>query len=126
MEAQKEGKKELAVSKDISQKQLEVSLKSLDLMIQAQNNTMKMWEETMKKVGDQDKYLNNLKSKSKLLKSYQKDAQLQIETLRDMQTLSAIRESIGSLDELIASVDSLELLVLDEKAVSQLLGIDSK
>jgi len=87
---------------------------------------MKRWEETMKKVGDQDKYLEKIKSKNRLLKSYQKDAQHQIETLRDMQALSDIRDSISSLDELIASVGSLELLVLDEKAVSQLLGIDSK
>jgi hypothetical protein len=80
----------------------------------------------MKKVGDQDKYLEKIKSKNRLLKSYQKDAKLQIETLRDIQALSAFQDSIGSLDELIASVGSLELLVLDEKAVSQLLGIDSK
>jgi len=126
IETQEQNKRELAQNNEISQAQLDASLKSLDAMIQAQNSTMKMWEETMKKVGDMDKFLENIKSKNRLLKSYQQDAKLQIATLRDMQTISAIKDSIGSFDELLASVNSLELLVLDEKTVSQLLGIDFK
>ncbi len=72
IETQKEGKKELAETQEISKAELDNSLKSLDMMIQAQQTTMKKWEETMKKVGDQDKYLKNIKSKNRLLKSYQK------------------------------------------------------
>jgi len=43
--------------------------------------------------------------------------------LRDIRTVREVKDTIGSLDKLVDSVSSLELLTLDEYTVQQLLGI---
>ncbi len=124
IEKQKTEKKALADLGDISASQLASSLKGLDAMIQAQDTMLKSWDETMKKLGKKGEYLQNLKNKKRLLISHRETAKIQIETLRDFRTLVGIKDSIGSLDDLIDSVSNLDLLILDDKAVSKLLGID--
>jgi len=126
IENQKKSTKALVEEGYLAQSQLKPSLNSLDAMINAQNRMLKNWDKMMHIVGENGKYLSKMKSKTKLLKYYKKSAKLQIETLRDLRTLSGIQDSIQSLDALIDSVNSLDLLILNEKAVSELLGIDFK
>jgi len=126
IEKQQSKTKELVKSGDIPKSQLKPSLKRLDAMINAQSRVLTTWEDVMKKVGKQDQYLKKLKSKNKLLHYYKDNAKLQIETLRDFRALANLQDAIGSLDDLIDTVSSLDLLVLDDKTVSQLLGIDFK
>lgn len=123
---QKVKTKELVKNGDIPQGNLEQSLKRLDQMINAQSLMMNSWESMMNKLGKEGQYLKKLKSKNRLLKYYKENARLQIVTLRGLKTVADLKDSIGSLDKLIGIVGSLDLAPLDDRAVSQLLGIDFK
>ncbi len=74
------------------------------------------------KSGSQQAYLDNLKKKREIISYKQSKAKIQIETLRDLRGAASLRDSIGSIDDIIDAVDQLDLLVLDEKAVADLLG----
>lgn len=126
IEKQKVKTKELVKNGDIPQGNLEQSLKRLDQMINAQSLMMNSWESMMNKLGKEGQYLKKLKSKNRLLKYYKENARLQIVTLRGLKTVADLKDSIGSLDKLIGIVGSLDLAPLDDRAVSQLLGIDFK
>jgi len=109
----------------ISQKDLEKELSSLDLMAKATQRSLESWETIISKIGDQEKFLDNLKNKRELIAYKKSKAKLQIETLRDLRGVAELKDSIGSLDDIIDSVTKLDLLVLDEDTVSELLGYES-
>jgi len=122
LEKQKDEAKQLNREGLMSKKGLEKELSGLDLMEKANERSLETWKGVLKQIGNQQKFLDNLKSKRKLIAYKQSKAKLQIETLRDLRGVATLRDSIGSIDDIIDTVDQLDLLVLDEKAVTELLG----
>lgn len=96
---------------------------SYRLIQQASQKSLEVWDEILKKIGNQEKFLVHLKKQKELIKFKRKKALFQLEALRDIRTVKEVKNTIGSLDKLVDSVSSLELLVLDEYTVQQLLGI---
>jgi len=96
---------------------------SYRLIQQASQKSLEVWDEILKKIGNQEKFLAHLKQQKELIEFKRKKALFQLEALRDIRTVREVKDTIGSLDKLVDSVSSLELLVLDEYTVQQLLGI---
>ncbi len=119
---QKEMAKKLKVDGLLSQENLDKELSSLDLIEKANTKSLNVWKNMLGKVGNQQTYLNGLKKKREIIAYKQSKAKIQIETLRDLRGAASLRDSIGSIDDIIDAVDQLDLLVLDEKAVTDLLG----
>lgn len=107
----------------ISQEKLDKEIESLKLIEKASEMSLHAWDDVFKIMGNEEKFLENLKKKKALVAYKQGKAKLQIETLRDIQSVSALKSMIGSIDELVDNIDQLDLLVLDEKTVAQLLGV---
>ena len=107
----------------ISQERLDKEIESLKLIEKASEMSLHAWDDVFKIMGNEEKFLENLKKKKALVAYKQDKAKLQIETLRDIQSVSALKSMIGSIDELVDNIDQLDLLVLDEKTVAQLLGV---
>jgi hypothetical protein len=125
-EKQKKKLESLVSKGHIPKKELNSFLKKSDEMINAEVNIMNSWKVMMEKLGKEEKYLESLKSKNELLKFYKENARLQIVALKRAKTIADLNDSIGSLDALTNIVGSLDLLPLDDRTVSQLLGIDYK
>ena len=106
----------------LTQENFDKELTSLDLIEKANTKSLDVWEKMLIKVGSQQAYLDNLKKKREIIAYKQSKAKIQIETLRDLRGAASLRDSIGSIDDIIDAVDQLDLLVLDEKAVADLLG----
>ena len=96
---------------------------SLILIEQANKKSLEVWDDILKKVDSQKKFLAHLKEQKELIKYKRDNALLQLETLRDMKVIGEVKDTIGSLDKLVDTVSNLELLVLDRYTVQQLLGI---
>lgn len=96
---------------------------SLVLIQKASEKSLDVWGGILEKIGNQKKFLANLKQQKELIEYKKRKALLQLETLRDIKIVSEVKDTIGSLDKLVDSVSSLELLVLDKHTVQQLLGI---
>jgi hypothetical protein len=94
------------------------------LMEKANEQSLDAWNKLILTVGKQQDFIANLKSKKGLIEYKRDKAKLQMETLRDLRQAAELRDAIGSLDDLVASVSSLDLLVLDERTVRVLLGYD--
>ncbi len=122
IDAHKEKAKALKEKGLISEEALVSELNSLDLLIRANNRSLDAWTDILLKTGKQKEFLANVKMKKDLI-AYKKDkAKIQLETLRDLAQTAELRDSIGSLDDIVASVANLDLVILDEETISTLLG----
>jgi hypothetical protein len=108
----------------LTEEQLTKEKETYELMRKANNQSLNAWSSLINTVGKQQDFLDNLKMKSALIEYKRDKAKVQLETLRDIRQVAELRDTIGSLDELVSSVDSLDLLVLDETTVRELLGYD--
>jgi hypothetical protein len=124
IEKQKEKAKKLKEKKLISTQALKQELSDLDLIKKANERSLDTWKSIINKIGNQENFLNKLKAQKDLIIYKRDKAKLQIETLRDLASVAELKDSIGSLDDIVASVAKLDLLILDEKTVSSLLGYD--
>lgn len=106
----------------ITSAELERELDGLTYIEKANERSLDAWQGILEKVGSQEEYLKNLKLKKEFIAYKQNRAKLQIETLRDLRGVASLRDSIGAIDDLVAAVDQLDLLVLDDNAVTALLG----
>jgi hypothetical protein len=106
----------------ISSDGLEKELDGLTLMEHANERSLDAWKGILNKIDDQQKYLDNLKEKRDLVKYKRDKAKDQIATLRNVKNVAALKDSIGTLDNLVGAVDSLELIKLDDSEISALLG----
>lgn len=95
---------------------------TLELMRKASQAGLDSWNELMAQVGSQEEFLNNIKSKKGIISYKREKARLQVATLRDIKSVVAARDIIGSMDDLVDVVADLDLLVLDEGTVRDLLG----
>jgi len=112
------------VQKGMMSKETGIKEKESYILIQkASEKSLEVWDEILKKIGNQEKFLAHLKQQKELIEFKRKKALFQLEALRDIRTRREVKDTIGSLDKLVDSVSSLELLVLDEYTVQQLLGI---
>ena len=122
IDTQKEKARKLTTKGIISQGDLDKELDALSLMGKASERSLDAWKGILSKIGSQEQYLENLKQKKELIAYKQSKAKLQIETLRDLRGVASLRDSIGAIDDLVGAVDQLDLLVLDDQAVTELLG----
>ncbi len=106
----------------LSQSALKREKDSYTLMLAANEQSLDAWQNLMQRLNRDSGFLQKLK-KNQALIAYKRDkAKLQLETLRDLRHLAELRDVIGSLDELVATVADVDLLVLDEQTVRTLLG----
>lgn len=106
----------------MSAEQLEKETESYLLIKQANEEGLKVWDDLIKTLEKQAEFIAKIK-KVKSILIYKRDkAKLQLDTLRDLQQVAEFRDTIGSLSDLVESVSSLDLLVLDERTVRILLG----
>ena len=124
IEIQKGKAKDLKNKGLINSKELTKELSDLELIRIANERSLDSWTEIMKKIGTQQNFLNKLKRQRDLIAYKRSKAKIQLETLRDISGVASLRDSIGSLDDIVYSVAQLDLLVLDERTVSSLLGYD--
>lgn len=108
----------------LSSDQVAREIKTYMLMRNANEQSLDAWNELIDTVGKQQDFLNNLQKKKGLIEYRRDKARVQLETLRDLRQVAELKDAIGSLDDLVASVADLDLLVLDENTVRQLLGYD--
>lgn len=106
----------------LTSKQAQQEKNTYELMKKANEQSLDAWTNLMNKMGSRQEFLDNLKSKSALIEYKRDKARTQIETLRDLQQVAELHDTIGSLDNLVDAVADLDLLVLDERTVSLLLG----
>ncbi|MDM8545818.1 hypothetical protein QUF61_04950 [Candidatus Venteria ishoeyi] len=99
---------------------------SLRLMARANTQTLEAWNDLQKEMTTQQNILNTLKSKQRLIKHKRDMAKTQLETLRDLRQFAELRDAIGSMDDLVAAIAGLDLLILDERTVQELLGYSSE
>ena len=122
IQKRKEDAKKLHKKGLITAEGLEKELDGLTLMEQANEKSLDAWKGILGRIDNQQKYLENLKQKSDLVKYKRDKAKDQIATLRNIKNVGALKDSIGSLDNLVGEVDKLELIKLDDREVSALLG----
>ncbi len=122
IKTQEKRAKALKEKKLISNKELKEELKSLTLISKANTRSLQGWDSLFDKIESQEQFLKQLKSKRDLIIYKQEKAKIQLETLRDLKGVAMLRGSIGSIDNLVGMVDSLNLLILDEQTVTELLG----
>jgi len=92
------------------------------LIEEASKRSLHSWKGIFGKIGSQEQYLTSLKLKKEFIAYKQNKAKIQIETLRDLRGVATLRDSIGAIDDLVSTVDQLDLLVLDDHVVTELLG----
>jgi hypothetical protein len=122
IEIQREKAKHLADKNLISPLALSKELDGLMYIEKANQRMINTWDGLLTRVGNQEKQLNDLKAKRELIEYKQSKAKIQIETLRDLRSLAELKDSIGAIDDLVSTVDELDLLILDDQVVAQLLG----
>lgn len=121
----KEKAKALKEKNLITDEALANELNSLDFLVRANLSNLEAWTGILDKTGKQKDFLANVKMKKDLI-AYKRDkAKIQLETLRDLAQTAELRDSIGSLDDIVASVANLDLVILDEETISTLLGYKS-
>ncbi len=106
----------------ITDLELDKELSGLTLIAEASKRSLHSWKGILGKIGSQEQYLANLKLKKEFIAYKQSKAKIQIETLRDLRGVATLRDSIGAIDDLVSTVDQLDLLVLDDQVVTELLG----
>lgn len=84
------------------------------------------WKDVMDKVQQQDSWLNKMKQMRETIALKRNAAKLQLETLRDMGVLRNTVNIIDNMEELVTTVGSMELLILDESTVRQLIFGDPR
>jgi len=119
---QKKKVKQLNAKGLISANELDKELDGLNNIEQANKSSLNMWDGILKTIDGQESYLNELKNKREVIEYKQAKAKIQIETLRDIRGAAALKNSIGAIDDLVSSVEQLDLLILDEHVVTELLG----
>lgn len=124
IESLKSNAKKLFDRKDLTKEQLDNEISAFEYMQKANKKSMKSWAELVNIMNSQQDFLDKIKTKKELIRYKREKARVQLETLRDLRQLAELRDAIGPLDDLLASVGSLDLLVLDEHTVSVLLGYD--
>lgn len=95
--------------------------KSYALLKAANQASLKAWEDLMNKVTKQENWLNQMKSQKDLIKVKRNLAKRQLETLRDILVIGEMFSLVDSMDDLVATIQDLELLELDEETVRELL-----
>ena len=123
IEDQKKEARELFKDGEISASALDKELDDSDKLSTANIKSLDKWKDILDKIGSQDEFIKNVKGKKKIIKYKQKKAKIQISTLKGIKNSQSIEESIGMIDNLIGSVEDLDLLVLNEDVVNELLGI---
>jgi hypothetical protein len=96
--------------------------KSYTLMKKANETTLQAWDDLMKQVSKQENWLKNIKKQSISIELKRNAAKHQLGTLRDLYVLSDLVSLVGDLEELVASIQEIELLELDEETVITLIG----
>jgi hypothetical protein len=118
----KEKVKDLQKKGLMSSEKAERELEGLDLQEKAIEKSLDAWKGILDKVESNEKLLEKLKKQRDLIEYKKEKAELQIATLRDIRGVAALKEEIGYIDDLVDTVDQLDLLVLDENTVTELLG----
>ncbi len=116
----------LAKSGEMSVAQYNKEMESFNSILRANELNISMWERLMDSVNNQEEFLQAIFQKHKLITFKKEQAKLQLETLRDIRQTAELRDAIGNLDDIAASIASLDLLVLDEMTVRQLLGYNEE
>ncbi|MCI5138383.1 MAG: hypothetical protein D3922_08195 [Candidatus Electrothrix sp. AR1] len=101
-------------------------IEKLELLRQANERSLGVWEKVVAQMDIQEEFIKDLQKKKALIKYKRDQAQVQLETLRDIRQVKELRDVIGSLDELVISISELDLLRLDEDTVGELLGYPVK
>lgn len=94
---------------------------SYNLMKGANQQTLQAWQEFTQKISQQDNALQNIKSKHVAIELIRDNAKMQLDTLRDIAVVGEFHSLIGNIDELMATIEGLELLELEPETVRTLL-----
>jgi len=106
----------------LSPAQLQQEQHTYAMMRQANNQSLDSWKKLIQQLSDQQNFLDNLQKKKALIEHKRDKAKTQLETLRDLRQVAELKDTIGSLDDLVTSIGELDLLILDENTVRSLLG----
>ncbi|EDN67544.1 hypothetical protein BGP_1956 [Beggiatoa sp. PS] len=98
--------------------------KSYAFLKAANQTSLNAWEDLMKKVSKQENWLNKMKQQQKVVEAKMKLAKHQLQTLRDIIVIGEMTSMVDNMDDLVATIQDLELLELDEKTVRGLLFIN--
>ena len=90
---------------------------SYDHMQKANEIGLQAWATVIGKVQQQENWLNKTKEMRDTIRFKRNEAQKQLQTLRDLGILRGVNKIVDNMDQLVATVGSMELLVLDEKTV---------
>ncbi|WPD22600.1 MAG: hypothetical protein SD837_20740 [Candidatus Electrothrix scaldis] len=126
IEKQKKEARKLKDQELMSEEDYTNELHTYDLMEEANRRSLDAWKKVIEQMGTQEKFILNLQKKTALIRYKRDKAKVQLETLRDLRQIAELRDSIGSLDDLVTSIADLDLLRLDEDTVSDLLGYGVK
>lgn len=109
----------------LTTEQFDKEAQTYGLMRMANEQSLDAWKDLLSTIGKQQDFIDNLKQKKELIVYKRDKARVQLETLRDIRQVAELPDAIGSLDDLVASVADLDLLVLDENTVLNLLGYEA-
>jgi hypothetical protein len=122
IEEQKKEARQLFKDGEITAKALDKELDDSMKLSNANIQSLDKWKDILDKIGSQDEFIKKVKAKKKIIRYKQNKAKNQINTLRGIKKSQSIEESIGMIDNLIGTVEDLDLLVLNEEVVNELLG----
>jgi len=78
---------------------------------------LQAWTKVMGKIQQQDNWLNKMKAMRDTIRFKRNEAKFQLATLRDLGVLRGVNKIVDNMDQLVTTVGSMELLVLDEGTV---------
>jgi hypothetical protein len=94
---------------------------SYNLMREANKQTLQAWQDFVQKISQQDNALQNIKVKHVAIELIRDNAKMQLDTLRDIAVVGEFHSLLGNIDELMATIEGLELLELTPETVRTLL-----
>lgn len=95
--------------------------RSYELIIAANRTSLNAWGDLMQQVSRQEDWLESMKRHAVSIELKRNAARHQLNTLRDIMLVGEIMPLI-SMDDLVSTIQTVELLELDEEAVFGLLG----
>lgn len=105
----------------LSDRDAENLRKSYGLIIAANRTSLAAWDDLMSQVERQEDWLATMKHHAVSIELKRNAARHQLNTLRDIVLVGEIAPLI-TMDDLVATIQTVELLELDEEAVYGLLG----
>jgi len=105
----------------LSERDAENLKKSYRLIVAANRTNLAAWDDLMSRVARQQNWLETMKQHAVSIELKRNAARHQLNTLRDIVLVGEIAPLI-SMDDLVATIQTVELLELDEEAVYGLLG----